>query len=77
MPILAKPMVVKKFKSFHDYVKKNDHRIGQKQRGIDVNLNNACNLRCEHCFTNSPLGEGVKHKYRLKLLSVSPTRLTT
>ena len=22
MPILAKPMVVKKFKSFHDYVKK-------------------------------------------------------
>ena len=41
MPILRKPMVVKKFKSFHDYVKKNDHRIGQKQRGIDVNLNNA------------------------------------
>ena len=65
--LLAKPIVVKKFKSFHDYVKKNDNRIGQKQRGIDVNLNNACNLRCEHCFTNSPLGEGVKHRYRLKL----------
>ena len=25
MPILAETMVVKKFKSFHDYVKKNDH----------------------------------------------------
>lgn len=60
MPILSKPRVVEKFKSFLDYVKKNDGRIGTKQRGIDLNLNNACNLRCKHCFTNSPKGEHVK-----------------
>ncbi len=60
MPILDKPRVVEKFKSFHNYVRKNGGRIGTKQRGIDLNLNNACNLRCEHCFTNSPLGDHVK-----------------
>ena len=60
MPLLKKPVVVKKFRDFHKYVKNNNGQIGTKQRGIDVNLNNACNLRCEHCFTNSPKGDHVK-----------------
>ncbi len=60
MPLLDKPRVVEKFKSFYTYVKENDGKIGTKQRGIDLNLNNACNLRCEHCFTNSPIGDHVK-----------------
>ena len=60
MPVLEKPQVVKKLKAFHDYVRKNGGRIGTKQRGIDLNLNNACNLRCEHCFTNSPKGEHIR-----------------
>lgn len=60
MALMDKPEVFRKFKSFHDYVKKNDGKIGTKQRGIDININNACNLRCEHCFTNSPLGEEIK-----------------
>jgi len=60
MALIEKPQVVKKFKAFYDYVKKNDGKIGTKQRGIDLNLNNACNLRCEHCFTNSPKGDHVK-----------------
>jgi len=60
MGIFSKPEVMKKFKSFHDYVKKNNGRIGTKQRGIDLNLNNACNLKCEHCFTNSPKGDHIK-----------------
>lgn len=60
MPMLAKPRVVEKFKSFLDYVRANDGHIGTKQRGIDLNLNNACNLRCKHCFTNSPKGDHVK-----------------
>jgi len=60
MPILAKPRVVEKFKSFLDYIRKNDGHIGTKQRGLDMNLNNACNLRCKHCFTNSPKGDHVK-----------------
>lgn len=60
MPLLKKPIVVSKFRDFHKYVKNNNGQIGTKQRGIDVNLNNACNLRCEHCFTNSPKGDHVK-----------------
>ena len=27
---------------------------------IDLNFNNACNLRCKYCFTNSPKGDHVK-----------------
>jgi len=60
MALLDKPMVVEKFKAFHNYIRKNDGQIGTKQRGIDLNLNNACNLRCEHCFTNSPKGDHIK-----------------
>ena len=60
MSLINKPLVVKKFKDFYNYVKSNDGKIGTKQRGIDLNLNNACNLRCEHCFTNSSKGENVK-----------------
>jgi len=60
MAILNKPRVFEKFKQFHDYLKKNNGEIGIKQRGIDLNLNNACNLRCKHCFTNSPIGDHVK-----------------
>lgn len=58
--ILNKPEVVRKLKEFHDYLKSNNGLIGTKQRGIDMNLNNACNLRCKHCFTESPKGVHVK-----------------
>ena len=60
MALHSKPEVFKKFREFHNYLRANNGQIGTKQRGIDVNLNNACNLRCEHCFTNSPLGDHVK-----------------
>ena len=60
MSLIDKPLVVEKFKSFYKYIKDNDGKIGTKQRGIDLNLNNACNLRCQHCFTNSSKGENVK-----------------
>lgn len=58
--LLKKPRLVKKLKDFYNYVKKNDGKIGTKTRGIDLNLNNACNLRCKYCFTNSPKGDHVK-----------------
>ena len=32
----------------------------EKIKGIDLNFNNACNLRCKYCFTNSPKGDHVK-----------------
>ena len=58
--LLNKPRLVKKLKEFYDYVKKNDGKVGTKTRGIDLNFNNACNLRCKYCFTNSPKGDHVK-----------------
>jgi MoaA/NifB/PqqE/SkfB family radical SAM enzyme len=58
--ILDRPQLFKKFKSFHDYVRKNNGEIGTKQRGIDLNFNNACNLTCDYCFTNSPKHDHVK-----------------
>ena len=62
MSLLRKPIVVGKFRDFHDYVKSNNGQIGIKQRGLDLNLNNACNLKCEHCFTLSPKGLRVKER---------------
>ena len=58
--LLAKPRLLKKLKAFYDHLKKNDGKIGTFRRGIEMNYNNACNLRCKYCFTNSPKGEGVK-----------------
>ena len=59
MSLFNKPIAARKFADFHRYVKAHGN-IGTKQRGIDVNVNNACNLKCEHCFTNSPKGEHIK-----------------
>lgn len=68
MGLFDKRSVVQKFKSFHKYVTENNGQIGQKQRGIDLNLNNACNLKCDHCFTNSPKGEHIKEVLPLDVI---------
>ena len=54
--LLEKPLVIDKFRSFERYLSSNNRQIGTKQRGLDINLRNACNLKCEHCFTLSPQG---------------------
>ena len=54
--LIDKPIVVEKFKKFHKYIKNNENKIGTKQRGLDINLKNACNMTCDHCFTMSPIG---------------------
>ena len=59
--LLDKPRLVKKLKDFKNNDQKNDGKIGQKTRGIDLNFNNACNLRCKYCFTNSPKGDHAKN----------------
>ena len=58
--LIDKPRLMEKLKKFHDYVRKNNGQIGTKQRGIDLNFNNACNLKCKYCFTNSPIGDHAK-----------------
>ena len=68
-PLLKKPRLVKKLKDFYDYVQKNDGKVGVKTRGIDLNFNNACNLRCKYCFTNSPKGDHVKEFLPAKVIS--------
>ena len=64
--LLAKPRLLKKLKAFYDHLQKNDGKIGTFRRGIEMNYNNACNLRCKYCFTNSPKGEGVKEFLPIK-----------
>ena len=54
--LIEKPIVVDKFRDFERYLKRNNRQIGIKQRGLDINLRNLCNLKCEHCFTMSPIG---------------------
>lgn len=66
--LLKKPRLVQKLRRFYDYVNKNDGKVGTKTRGIDLNLNNACNLRCKYCFTNSPKGDHVKDRLPLDVL---------
>ena len=58
--LLDKPRLVEKLRDFHKYIMKNNGQIGTKQRGIDLNFNNACNLKCKYCFTNSPIGDHAK-----------------
>ena len=52
--LLDKLRLVQKLKDFYTYVNKNDGKVGTKTRGIDHNFNNAYDLRCKYCFTNSP-----------------------
>ena len=67
--LLNKPKLVKKLKNFYDYVQKNNGKVGTKTRGIDLNFNNACNLRCKYCFTNSPKGDHVKEYLDFKAIA--------
>ena len=67
-PLLKKPRLVKKLRDFYNYVQKNDGKVGTKTRGIDLNLHNACNLRCKYCFTNSPKGDHVKEYLSPKVI---------
>ena len=66
--LLNKPRLLEKLRKFYDYVQKNDGKVGQKTRGIDLNFNNACNLRCKYCFTNSPKGDHVKEYLDIKAI---------
>jgi len=68
MVIMEKPIVAKKLRDFYNYLRKNDGKIGTKLRGIDVNLNNACNFKCEHCFTEAPSGKNVKERLDVKTI---------
>lgn len=67
--LLNKPRLVKKLRDFYDYVNKNGGKVGTKTRGIDLNFNNACNLRCKYCFTNSPKGDHVKDFLSSKVIA--------
>ena len=61
--------VVEKLKDFFYYVRKNDGQIGTKQRGIELNFNNACNFKCEHCFTDSNIGSHAKDEMPINVVA--------
>ena len=60
MALLGSKKDYLKSKTLSQSFKNNDGKIGTFHRGIELNLNNACNLRCKYCFTNSPKGDHVK-----------------
>ena len=66
---LQKKRVVEKLKDFFYYVRKNDGQIGTKQRGIELNFNNACNFKCEHCFTDSNIGSHAKDEMPIDVVA--------
>ena len=66
---LVKRRVVEKIKDFFDYVRKNEGQIGTKQRRIELNFNNACNFRCEHCFTDSNIGSHAKDEMPIDVVA--------
>jgi len=55
-----KKRLLEKVRHFQKHLKNNDGKVGTYHRGIELNLNNACNLRCKYCFTGSPKGDHVK-----------------
>ena len=75
--LLNKPRLVKKLKDFYEYVKKNNGQVGQKTRGIDLNFNNACNLRCKYCFKVVTFKFFTIYKtlfnYKIKLIALKAT----
>ena len=67
--LLDKPRLLEKLTDFYRQVRKNDGKVGTKTRGIDLNFNNACNLRCEYCFTNSPKGEHFRDMLEMDVIA--------
>ena len=72
--LIDKPRLMEKLKSFHDYVRKNNGQIGTKQRGIDLNFNNACNLTCKYCFNNLSSDQKKRFSQRQKQIELSLSR---
>ncbi len=69
MTLFTQPRLMEKLRGFHNYLRKNNGKIATKQRGIDLNYNNACNLRCQYCFTNSPKGDHIKEELPVDLIA--------
>lgn len=56
MGLYDKPQTVQKFRNFYNNVKKNNGKMTNSLRAVHFNYNNACNFKCEFCYTQSPLG---------------------
>ncbi len=56
MGYMQKKLVMEKLRQFHKTVKQNNGYIGSAPRIIDLSYDNACNFKCEHCFTQAPAG---------------------
>jgi len=68
MSLFSKPRVIEKLRFFHKRVQENNGKIGTALRGIDLNFNNRCNFKCEHCFTNSSLNDHPKEELPLDMV---------
>lgn len=60
MSLIKKPIVVNKFHTFYNNIRKNGGKIGTNLRVLELVYNNQCNFCCEHCSTRAPLGDNAK-----------------
>ncbi len=52
MALMKKPAVVGKVHAFMRNVRSNGNKIGKIPRAITINYNNACNFKCDFCFSS-------------------------
>lgn len=69
MSLYDKPLTVEKFRKFYKNVRKNDGKMGKEVRAIHFNLNNACNFKCDFCYTDSPSGKHNKEQLDWETIS--------
>lgn len=69
MGYVDKKRVLKKLHDFHRLVKGNQGRIGSAPRIIDLSYDNACNFKCEHCFTKAPEGVNTLRHMPMNMIS--------
>lgn len=62
MKLLEKPIVMEKFRTFYNNVRKNDWKIGTNLRVIELVGSNACNFKCVHCSTRASLAVNAQLK---------------
>lgn len=60
MAILEKKRVLKKVHTFVQKLRQNNGQIGMIPRAITLNYNNACNFKCEFCFSAETDNQHIK-----------------
>lgn len=69
MGLMEKPQAMEKFYKFYKAIKKDNWKVGNKLRILELVYSNACNFKCEHCSTRAPFGENAEKLMPLEKVS--------